>query len=167
MSSLRLLSLECCENARHKLLFIGTREAMESRLVPEAGFEIEFIRIGGLNRAGLRRQLRTSVQLPVSVAAARGILRRFRPRAVFSMGGYVAGPVMIAALLSRIPLVVMEPNAIPGFANRKVARYVYRALLGFESGRRWFPKERCETTGLPVGPSSSKYNRSGTERLPS
>src|SRR5438874_814942 len=71
----------------HKLLFIGTRQGMESRLVPEAGFELEFIRIGALNRAGRRRQLQTAAQLPLSVAAAWRLLRRFRPRAVFSMGG--------------------------------------------------------------------------------
>src|SRR5581483_11187689 len=71
----------------HELLFIGTREAMEARIVPEAGFEIEFIRIGGLNRVGLRKQMQSAGQLPLSIAAARRILRRFRPRAVFSMGG--------------------------------------------------------------------------------
>ncbi len=136
----------------HKLLFIGTKEGMESRIVPEAGYPIDFIRIGGLNRVGLRKQAMSAVQLPLSIGAAWRILRRFRPRAVFSMGGYVAGPVTIAALSSRIPLVIMEPNAIPGLANRKVARHVYRALLGFESARAWFPPSRSEVTGLPVRP---------------
>jgi UDP-N-acetylglucosamine--N-acetylmuramyl-(pentapeptide) pyrophosphoryl-undecaprenol N-acetylglucosamine transferase len=69
---------------------------------------------------------------------------------VFSMGGYVAGPVMAAALLCGMPLVVMEPNAIPGLANRRVAGRVYRALVGFEATRAWFPKGKCEVTGLPV-----------------
>jgi UDP-N-acetylglucosamine--N-acetylmuramyl-(pentapeptide) pyrophosphoryl-undecaprenol N-acetylglucosamine transferase len=68
------------------------------------------------------------------------------------MGGYVAGPVMAAALLCGIPLVVMEPNALPGLANRRVAARVYRALVGFEATRAWFPKDKCEVTGLPVRP---------------
>ena len=51
---------------------------------------------------------------------------------MFSMGGYVAGPVVIAAVLRRMPIVIMEPNAMPGFTNRKVAPFVYRALVGFE-----------------------------------
>ncbi len=140
----------------HRLLFVGTREGMESRLVPEAGYEMEFIRSGALNRVGLRRQLQTAMQLPVGIAAARQVLGRFRPDAVFSMGGFVAGPVMIAAALSRIPLIVMEPNAVPGFANRKVARHVYRALLGFESTRACFPAGRSEVTGLPVRPEFFK-----------
>jgi UDP-N-acetylglucosamine--N-acetylmuramyl-(pentapeptide) pyrophosphoryl-undecaprenol N-acetylglucosamine transferase len=134
----------------HRLLFIGTREGMEARLVTEAGFDIEFVRSGGLNRVGLAQQLRTMAQLPVSIAAAARWLRRFRPHAVFSMGGYVAGPVMIAAVLRGKPLVIMEPNAIPGFANRRVAGRVYRALVGFEMTQRFFPEGNSEVTGVPV-----------------
>jgi UDP-N-acetylglucosamine--N-acetylmuramyl-(pentapeptide) pyrophosphoryl-undecaprenol N-acetylglucosamine transferase len=134
----------------HQVRFMGTAEGLEATLVPQAGFEIDYIRIGGLNRVGIVRQLRTLMQLPVSVFAAAAVLRSQKPAAVFSMGGYVAGPVMLAALLCRVPLVVMEPNAVPGFANRKVARYVYKALVGFSSTTRWFPKDRTEITGLPV-----------------
>ncbi len=134
----------------HRLLFIGTPEGMEARLVPESGFEMAFIRSGGLNRVGLRRQLQTSVQLPVGVGSAWKILRKFRPKAVFSMGGYVAGPVMLAALFEKIPLIVMEPNAVPGFANRRVAGHVHRALLGFPAAAAWFPPRLTEVTGLPV-----------------
>ncbi len=134
----------------HRLLFIGTREGMEARLVPESGFEMAFIRSGGLNRVGLRRQLQTSMQLPVGVGSAWKLLRKFRPKAVFSMGGYVAGPVMLAALFEKIPLIVMEPNAMPGFANRRVAGKVYRALLGFPAAAAWFPPHLTEVTGLPV-----------------
>jgi UDP-N-acetylglucosamine--N-acetylmuramyl-(pentapeptide) pyrophosphoryl-undecaprenol N-acetylglucosamine transferase len=136
----------------HKLLFVGSQAGMESRLVPESGFDIEFIRSGALKRVGLRRQIHTAAILPASIGSAWQLLRRFRPGAVFSMGGYVAGPVMAAALVCRIPLVVMEPNALPGLANRRVARRVYRALVGFEATRAWFPKDKCEVTGLPVRP---------------
>ncbi len=148
----------------HRLLFIGTREGMESRLVPEAGYEMQFIRIGGLNRVGLWKQLRAAVQLPLSVISAWRILRSFRPGAVFSMGGYVAGPVTLAALLAGIPLVIMEPNAIPGFTHRRIAKRVYRALLGFESTRAWFPPSKSEVTGLPVRPEffAVQPKRSGT-----
>ena len=136
----------------HTLLFVGTREGMESRLVPESGFEMEFIRSGGLKRVGLKRQIQTAALLPASIGSAWQLLKRFRPRAVFSTGGYVAGPVMLAALLGRIPLVIMEPNALPGLANRRVAGRVYRALVGFEATRAWFPPGKCEVTGLPVRP---------------
>jgi UDP-N-acetylglucosamine--N-acetylmuramyl-(pentapeptide) pyrophosphoryl-undecaprenol N-acetylglucosamine transferase len=136
----------------HRLLFVGTREGMEARLVPEAGFDIEFVRSGGLNRVGIAQQLKSLARLPLGVAAAWSLLKKFRAEAVFSMGGYVAGPVMLAAALGGIPLVVMEPNSVPGFTNRKMATTVYRALLGFETARRWFPADRAEVTGLPVRP---------------
>lgn len=125
---------------------------MEAKLVPDAGFEIEFVHSAGLNRVGIRQQTQSLFSLPFGVATAGRLLQKFKPQAIFSMGGYVAGPIMLAAVAARYPLVVMEPNATPGFANRKVARYVYRALLGFEASRSWFPEARCEVTGLPVRP---------------
>lgn len=134
----------------HRVLFIGTRSGMESRLVPEGGFDIQFIRSGGLNRVGWRKQIQTGAQLPVGIAAAWALLRAFRSQAVFSTGGYVAGPVMLAARLSRVPIVLLEANTIPGFANRTIARWVYRALLGFAATEAWFPHGRSEVTGLPV-----------------
>jgi len=79
--------------------------------------------------------------------------RRFgqwKPAAVFSMGGYVAGPPVLAALMHGVPVVVMEPNAVPGAANRWIARWVSRALISFEETRRYFPNDRTELTGLPV-----------------
>jgi len=136
----------------HRLLFIGTREGIESRLVPEAGLEMDFIRSGALNRVGMRKQLETTLLLPTAIAAAYRSLKRFRTQAVFSTGGFVAGPVMLAAVIGRIPVVLMEPNAMPGLANRKMARHVYRALLGLEAARAWFPAAKWEVTGLPVRP---------------
>ena len=134
----------------HQTLFIGTERGIESRLVPDAGFEMRHIRIGQFNRAGMRRKVQTAGQLPFSVGTAARILRDFAPAAVFSMGGFVSGPVMLAAILRKTPLIVMEPNAVPGFANRRTARYVHRALLGFDSTVRWFPAQRAEVTGLPI-----------------
>lgn len=136
----------------HQLLFIGTQEGMESRLVPEDGFDMAFIRSGGLNRVGLRKQMRTAFQLPGGIAAAWGIVKRFRPDAVFSTGGFVAGPVSLAAIFGHTPLIVLEPNAIPGFANRRVARRVHKALLGFPSTAAWFPPAKSEVIGYPVRP---------------
>jgi UDP-N-acetylglucosamine--N-acetylmuramyl-(pentapeptide) pyrophosphoryl-undecaprenol N-acetylglucosamine transferase len=66
------------------------------------------------------------------------------------MGGYVAGPPVMAALLARKPVVVMEPNAVPGFTNRIISPFVSRALISFPETAAFFPKGRTETTGLPV-----------------
>ena len=89
-------------------------------------------------------------ELPFSVWQAARILDRAAPAAVFSTGGYVAGPVLLAAVWKRIPIVIMEPNAIPGFTHRHLARFVTRALVSFPEAERWFPKGRAEVTGLPI-----------------
>src|SRR6202035_87344 len=65
-------------------------------------------------------------------------------------GGYVAGPVLLAALWKRLPVVVMEPNAIPAFTHRRLAPFVARALVSLPESARWFPKGRVEVAGLPV-----------------
>jgi UDP-N-acetylglucosamine--N-acetylmuramyl-(pentapeptide) pyrophosphoryl-undecaprenol N-acetylglucosamine transferase len=134
----------------HESVFIGTRQGLEARLVPDAGFEIEWIDIGGLNRVGLSQKIRTLGQLGSAVLRSREILRERRAAAVFSMGGYVAGPVMIASVTRRLPLAVMEPNAIPGMAARQMSRFVDRALVNFEEARSYFPQGKSERCGLPV-----------------
>ncbi len=134
----------------HAVHFIGTQRGMEAKLVPAEKFPAEWIEIGGLNRVGLRQTLATLAELPLSVWQAARMLDRIRPAAVFSTGGYVAGPVLLAALWKRLPVVVMEPNAVPGFTHRRLARFVSRALVSFPETARWFPKGRAEVTGLPV-----------------
>jgi UDP-N-acetylglucosamine--N-acetylmuramyl-(pentapeptide) pyrophosphoryl-undecaprenol N-acetylglucosamine transferase len=134
----------------HSVRFIGTRRGIEAKLVPAENFPIEWIEIGGLNRVGLRQTLATLAELPWSAWQAARMLERARPAAVFSMGGYVAGPVLLAALWKNLPVVVMEPNAVPGFTHRRLARFVARALVSFPETARWFPEGRAEVTGLPV-----------------
>jgi len=138
------------ERRGHRPVFVGTRGGFEAKLVPSAGFLIEWIEIGGLKGVGAIKVMRTLVTLPLSVVRALRILARRRPAAVFSMGGYVAGPVVIAAVLRRVPIVAMEPNAVPGFTNRRVARYVRRALITFPETARFFPEGRSEMIGVPV-----------------
>ncbi len=132
----------------HHVFFVGTSRGMEARLVPAEGFELKTISIGGLNRVGLRRKLATLFRLPVATLRSLGLSRGVD--GVFSIGGYAAGPAVVAALLRRIPVVVMEPNAFPGFTNRVIGRLVDRALIAFQETARHFPQGRTELTGLPV-----------------
>lgn len=134
----------------HSCSFIGTREGFEARLVPAAGFEIDYIQVAGLNRVGLGAQLRTLAQLPFSVAAAWGILGRRHPAAMFSMGGYVAGPPMLAAKFRGVPQVLMEPNAMPGLVSRWTSGWVAKALVSFDEAVPFFPPGVAEVTGVPV-----------------
>ncbi len=134
----------------HRPFFIGTRQGIEARLVPAEGFPLEFIEIGGLNRVGPARALRSLAQLPPSVAGVLRLLRTRRPSAVFSLGGYAAGPVMLAAWLRNLPMALMEPNAVAGMTNRWMWRFVDRALVNFAEAAAGFPRGKAELTGLPV-----------------
>lgn len=134
----------------HEAFFVGTARGAESRLVPAAGFPMETIRISGFQGVSARRKAAGIFSLIAGTARQFARLGRRRPDAIFSLGGYVAGPPVLGALLRRIPIVVMEPNAIPGLTNRWVARFVRRALVNFPETRRYFPEGRTEVTGLPV-----------------
>ncbi len=131
----------------HEVIFIGTRRGYEARLVPEAGFPIEWIEVGGIKRAGPAKMARSLWRFSASMGRC---LRLVRADAVFSLGGFVAAPVCAAAIMRRIPLVAMEPNALPGVVNRWCARWVRRALVAWPETARFFPGGRCEVTGVPI-----------------
>jgi UDP-N-acetylglucosamine--N-acetylmuramyl-(pentapeptide) pyrophosphoryl-undecaprenol N-acetylglucosamine transferase len=134
----------------HAPFFVGTREGFEARLAPAENFPIEWIEIGGLKSVGLARSLKTLAQLGGATRRAMACMAERRPAAVFSLGGYVAGPSVLAALARRVPFVLMEPNAMPGFTNRQAGRFAARALVSFPEAQRFFPLGKSELTGLPV-----------------
>ncbi|MCU0226844.1 MAG: undecaprenyldiphospho-muramoylpentapeptide beta-N-acetylglucosaminyltransferase [Bryobacterales bacterium] len=134
----------------HDILFVGVESGMEARLAPEAGFPIRFVRAQGLNRVGLVNAMRSLSLLPGSVFQAAREIRDFQPHVLFSMGGYVAGPVMAAGRLTGTPMVIMEPNAYPGLTARWTSKVVRRALVNFPETLAFFPPGRAQVTGVPV-----------------
>jgi UDP-N-acetylglucosamine--N-acetylmuramyl-(pentapeptide) pyrophosphoryl-undecaprenol N-acetylglucosamine transferase len=131
------------------LLFVGTSRGLETRIVPAEGFPLALIEIGALNRVGWRQQLRTLATLPRTCLEAAQILRRQRPDLVLGVGGYASGPVVLVAALMGIPTLVAEQNALPGFTNRVLARFVDAAAIAFDEARRYFGS-RAVLTGNPV-----------------
>jgi UDP-N-acetylglucosamine--N-acetylmuramyl-(pentapeptide) pyrophosphoryl-undecaprenol N-acetylglucosamine transferase len=134
----------------HEVYFVGTERGVEHRLVPAEGFPMEYVQLGGLKNVSAMTKVASLWGLIRSTSTQSRRYRERRPAAVFSMGGYVAGPPVLAALRRGIPVVVMEPNAVPGFTNCRIARWVSRALVTFPETTRYFPKGRTEVTGLPV-----------------
>jgi len=131
-----------------QLLFIGTARGIETRLVPNAGFELQLIEVGALKRVSLATRLKTALALPRAIFASSRILRDFRADVVIGVGGYASGPAMLAAALKGIPTLAVEPNAVPGFANRVVAPMISMAAIHFEATARYF--RRSVITGIPV-----------------
>jgi len=131
-----------------EVLFIGTARGIENRLVPAAGFPLRLVQVGALNKVSLKTRLKTLFDLPRAVWDARKILGEFRPDIVIGVGGYASGPAMLAAIVRRVPTLAFEPNYVPGFANRRVARFVSAAAVHFEETAKYFRNARV--TGVPV-----------------
>ena len=130
--------------------FVGTAARLEARLVPEAGFEIDFIDVRPLRGRGALGALRGAASVPGAVLRSVSLLKGFGPDAVLGVGGYVAGPVILAAKLLRKPTAILEQNATVGFSNRAVSRLVDRAFVTYEDTAGAFPRGRAELTGNPV-----------------
>jgi UDP-N-acetylglucosamine--N-acetylmuramyl-(pentapeptide) pyrophosphoryl-undecaprenol N-acetylglucosamine transferase len=111
--------------------FLGTRDRAEARLVPEAGYEIDFIAVRGLDRRNPFRALGAVARAALAVPTARRALRGRRARAVVGGGGYVSGPGGIAALLLGLPLILTEADSRLGLANRLLSRRARRVCLAF------------------------------------
>src|SRR5262245_2736683 len=129
--------------------FVGTARGLENRLVPQAGFELSIIESAGLKNVGAAAQLRGLMLLPKSFLAARRLIREFRPDIVVGAGGYVSGPVLLTASLMRVPTLVMDSNALPGFTNRRLARFVDKATVSFAEALPYF-RGKGVLTGNPV-----------------
>jgi UDP-N-acetylglucosamine--N-acetylmuramyl-(pentapeptide) pyrophosphoryl-undecaprenol N-acetylglucosamine transferase len=134
----------------HKPHFIGTANGFEGRLVPQRGYPFETIAIGGFQGVGLARKAKLAWELPVAVGSCWSMIRNIKPAVCFSLGGYAAAPPVVAALLHRLPLAVMEPNAVPGMVNRWMGRFARKALLSFAQAAPYFPPAAVELSGLPV-----------------
>jgi UDP-N-acetylglucosamine--N-acetylmuramyl-(pentapeptide) pyrophosphoryl-undecaprenol N-acetylglucosamine transferase len=128
--------------------FLGTRERAEASLVPEAGYEIDFLRVSGLDRRNPLKAAVAAVRATRAVGAARRMLERRRADVVLGGGGYVAGPVGLAAVRMGLPLVLTEADSHLGLANRMLARRARRVCLAFPiPGRDGGP---YVVTGRPV-----------------
>jgi UDP-N-acetylglucosamine--N-acetylmuramyl-(pentapeptide) pyrophosphoryl-undecaprenol N-acetylglucosamine transferase len=146
------------------VLFIGTPRGMENRLVPAAGFDLKLVQVGALNRVSLATRLRTLSDLPRAVLSASQMLAAFRAEVVIGVGGYASGPAMAAAIVKRIPTIAFEPNVVPGFANRRIARWVTTAAVQFEQTGQYFRKYKV--TGVPVRPAFFEISPRATNATP-
>jgi UDP-N-acetylglucosamine--N-acetylmuramyl-(pentapeptide) pyrophosphoryl-undecaprenol N-acetylglucosamine transferase len=128
--------------------FLGTRERIESELVPAAGYEIDFVKVRGIDRRNPLRAARAGLEAVGAVGAARRALRARGADVVMGGGGYVAGPAGLGALLTRTPLVLTEADSHLGLANRLLAGRARRVCLAFPiEGREGDP---YRVTGRPV-----------------
>ncbi len=128
--------------------FLGTRERIEADLVPAAGYEIDFVKVRGIDRGSPLRAAKAAFEALLAVGTASRVLWRRQPDVVIGGGGFVAGPAGLAAVLARVPLVLTEADSHLGLANRLLARAARRVCLAFPIDGR--EGERYLVTGRPV-----------------
>lgn len=128
--------------------FLGTRERIEAELVPASGYEIDFVKVRGIDRGNRLRGAMAAVEAIGAAATALRVLWRRRPDVVMGGGGFVAGPAGLAAVCARVPLVLTEADSHLGLANRLLARRAQRVCLAFPIAGR--EGERYLVTGRPV-----------------
>jgi len=134
---------------QREVVLVGTERGIEMKLVPPTGLPLETLRVAGLKGKGGTTLVRNLTMLLPAMLDARRVLGKHRPVAAFGVGGYAAGPMLLATWLAGVPNIIFEPNAEPGLTNKLLARLSKRIATGYEiSARAWGKK--AVVTGCPV-----------------
>ncbi len=133
------------------ILFVGTKNKIEARVVPQLGYKFRTIWIGGFSRKFRLSNLLLPFKVIVSIVQSISILLTYKPRVVVGTGGYVSGPVCAAAVLTRVPILLQEHNSYPGVMTRMFAPYAREIHIAFESSEKYFRVRRnVHLTGSPL-----------------
>ncbi|MBK7993067.1 MAG: undecaprenyldiphospho-muramoylpentapeptide beta-N-acetylglucosaminyltransferase [Blastocatellia bacterium] len=136
-------------DSSNEILFVGTEQGLEKKIIPREGFKLEMIHVAALKSVSIAKRIKSLLMLPGSFLEVRKLLKSFRPDVVIGVGGYSSGPVLLLAALQGLPTMVIEPNALPGFTNRVLANFIDKAAVTFEVSKPYF-KGKAVVTGNPV-----------------
>jgi len=155
------IAREVLAEAGNEVLFVGTEQGIEARVLPMEGLAVRFVPVGKLKGMGIGNVLRTFITLPRSLFRSMGLLRQERPHAVVGVGGYASGPVALAAWLLRIPLVIVEPNSYAGLANRMAGKFAAKIFVCFpgRDTQGFFAEKKKVLTGPLVRKGITSGNR--------
>jgi UDP-N-acetylglucosamine--N-acetylmuramyl-(pentapeptide) pyrophosphoryl-undecaprenol N-acetylglucosamine transferase len=131
------------------VVLVGTQRGLEMKLVPQAGLPLETLRVAGLKGKGGATLIKNLAMLGPGLLDAVRVLRKHRPVAAFGVGGYAAGPMMLATWMNGVPNMIFEPNAEPGFTNRVLATISTKIAAGYERSARALG-DKAIVTGCPV-----------------
>lgn len=135
---------------RNSVLFIGTEKGLEKRVLGDYGYPLRTIQVEGIKGKGIVRSVRSLFRIPRSIVQSWSIIRDFSPHIVLGVGGYASGPVVITARFMGITTAIAEQNALPGFTNKILGRFVMKIFLTFPDKENMFPEEKVVITGNPV-----------------
>jgi UDP-N-acetylglucosamine--N-acetylmuramyl-(pentapeptide) pyrophosphoryl-undecaprenol N-acetylglucosamine transferase len=133
-----------------EVLFVGTSQGIEARVLPREGFRLEILPVKGLKGRGMRGVADALYGVPAGVLRSLKIIRKFRPDCIIGLGGYASGPLLFAGKLKRVRCAIMEQNLRPGFTNKMLAPFVDRVFTAYGGSAAYFPGARVLETGNPV-----------------
>ncbi len=133
-----------------KVLFVGTSRGLESKVLAHEGFELALISAKPVMGTGLVGMVRGLCAMPVSLWQCLTIIRKRKADLVLGVGGYTSPMMVLAAALSGVPRVILEPNASPGMANKAVGSLAQLVFLAFDSAAEAFDRTKIRVVGTPV-----------------
>lgn len=133
-----------------EILFVGAKDKMEMQKVPQAGYPIKGLWIAGLQRKLTLQNLMFPIKVIDSLIKSRRIIKSFKPDVVIGTGGFASGPLLRAAAVMNIPIVVQEQNSFPGITNKILSKRAAVICVAYDNLERFFPKNKIKLTGNPV-----------------
>ena len=133
-----------------EFLYVGTKDGLEADIVPKEGIAFETVNIRGFKRSLTPENFLRGAQAFGGVMKAMGVVRRFHPDVAIGTGGYVCGPILLAASLMGVPTLIQEQNVMPGITNRLLSRFVSCIAMGTKEAAQYFPKGKRVFTGNPI-----------------
>ena len=134
-----------------EFLYVGTEKGLEADIVPKAGINFTALKLeGGLERRFTLENISRAADAIWSVKRASDIVKKFKPDAVVGTGGYVCGPILLAASLMKVPTLIQEQNAVAGVTNKILSKFVNKIAVGTRDALKNFPPEKTTYTGNPI-----------------
>ncbi|MFZ5570580.1 MAG: undecaprenyldiphospho-muramoylpentapeptide beta-N-acetylglucosaminyltransferase [Thermodesulfobacteriota bacterium] len=140
----------CEKNSAHRIVFVSVGNPFERAVLGKTMFETRWVRIEGIKGRSVWRKLKAVAKIPGCILESAGIIRECRPRLVIGLGGFSSGPVVVAARLLGIPVVLHEQNILPGITNRLLARFARRVYVSFPNTKIAVRGDSIRLTGNPV-----------------
>lgn len=154
------------KNGSNQVLFIGTKRKMEKQILIPQGFVFNAIDAASLKGKNLFDLLKSLVSIPKSILKSILIIKDFNPDLVIGLGGYVSGPVVLAATLMGFKTAIHEQNTLPGLTNRILGKIAHLIFVSFEQSLSYFPKGKTILTGNPIRKECSEASSSTLLRTP-
>ena len=133
-----------------QVLYVGTHRGLEADIIPKEGIPFETVDLQGFKRSLSPENILRAAKAIQGVGRAMGIVKKFRPDVVIGTGGYVCGPVLMAASLLGIPALIQEQNVIPGITNKILSKFVDKIATGYQEANSAFPASKVVFTGNPI-----------------